>query len=1060
MMDRVKLVLGSRIINSKGFNIKLVRQKTMCWTFDENLQNIIPPFIQCLNMITTGFIYTCPEIEIQFKKEFFSNGLNIPITYQQKIADIYNVIIDYYIEYPVDGGKELYYSYSLGGGNYAKNGIIPSRIALLKSNEWTYSHIYLLFFPNRSRKLDLVCKWIYCNTCGDWRGKKDWVEHLKKCRKCGKCGKQFFYGSAHELHCTSNHYNKDKRKPTDEAKMYELEDEEKKELSFENIHFADLETFVPPEERDYTTYAAGYTNSSENDNIVHIWTGKRSLDDFMWMLIKSCEGVLWFFNGSRFDNFFLFRWILKHGIIYNQHNLLISGNNILSLCFKTKKGWLHLKDLAKFMIGSLDSNCKAFGVPQELAKSEFDHLKIKTWDDVNYFHIKEYSEYLRLDVVALKTLYMIYAKQMFNLYHLDIGKFMTSSQLAYASWSAGMKKKELKFYKTSAENENIMREMYKGGRVFCGRKEWKSSFFKQVMDSLEDNIIAMKPFNTPKEGPSGIDALFIADLTIDGKKITQELYDKIDDYLVYSDVNSLYPAAQVNCKYPYGRCKRILLIDTLICSETYLPKMKELERDYLLEMIYLKGIQNIKDGKKQRNPDFVKYMKQKKAEMKEKWWKTGFCVDVECPDDLTVGFLTFKNDKGEAIQDLLPKTKIWYTGPELWEATKLGYTITKIYEIVEWEHSDEIFNEFVIKTYKIKKEAVEEAKRAAAKSMLNSLTGKYGQKNIIKQIVVFGVNDVLKRDLMKVTEIMDDGKVLSFYGFEEKNHPYAPFPIEESAFILAHARIYMSKFLRRMKIERAYDGNFDETLYYSDTDSMIIHRKSWDRLNEKYKGDKELGQLKLEIDGKIIAIQVFANKSYAVTYVCAKTLKLMSIVKCKGIPHKGGDNPKNNFAYNTTDFYSLTVQDEEKAILQSGFMTLRRDTPKMRSLYVPQSNNIKFRAYIFREASTWIKNEKKKNPIEVKGKILHICYKIPPLLLHHVLKREWTLECIYGGMIRKLAPGSLNEIFIAPETKSRMFCLTDWWAKGTRQFSNHPSELAKRYPTAFPPGHYMLNELQ
>jgi hypothetical protein len=843
---------------------------------------------------------------------------------------------------------------------------------------------------------------------------------MKKCRKCGKCGKQYFSDSGHVLLCRGIHFDKKKRQDDEVAKMYELEPKEKEKLDFQDIYFADLEAFVPPQERDYVCYAAAYVECDNPANNVYLFTGEDSLSIFMRHIIHNAVGVMWF------DNFFLFKWILENKIKYNRHNLLIAGNNIISLSFKTRKGWIHLKDLTKFLtVGSLAYNCKSFGLSKEQSKKDFDHLKMKTWVDVNINHKKEYTEYLKMDVISLKNLYIVYANKMFEIYHLDIGKYMTSAQFSYAAWSAGMSEKGYVFYKTKQEDEKIMREMYKGGRVFCGRKEWKSASYQEIFDNLEINYDEVPVVRVPDDVDRTADDFCILDYTTfenveNGMKISKELYDSIIDFLVYSDVNSLYPAAQVNCKYPFGRNER--------------RKIKRKEERKILNAL-----------------------NKRKKTMKERFWKMGLCVDVSCPDDITVAFLMTRGKEGGAVQDLLDKKEIWYTGPELWEASKLGYRITKIHEIIEWEYSEEIFNDFVKPTYQIKRDTKNPAEKASMKTSLNGLTGKYGQLNIIKKIHVFAPNQEVKDDIFKITEIKsEDGQVLAFYGFEEKEYTHSPFPIELSAFILSHARIFMSKYLRKMNIHKDNDGNYDLTLFYQDTDSLIVHIDAWNRLANKYKGDKELGQLKLEIDGKIISIVILANKSYVITYICAKTLKILTITKCKGIPHCGSDSPAHE--YNTTDFYTASKEEEEKAIFQSGYLSLRRKCSNYSNkIFTPRSENIKQRAYIFRDLEEHYDAKAEKN-VQILGPILHVCSKIPPLFVENVLHRKWHLECIFGGMVRNLKPGLINEIFIAPETKSRTFCLTDWWGKGTRKYSQRPEELAKKYPTAYPIGHKMLRD--
>ena len=78
------------------------------------------------------------------------------------------------------------------------------------------------------------------------------------------------------------------------------------------------------------------------------------------------------------------------------------------------------------------------------------------------------------------------------------------------------------------------------------------------MESLEDSFKTITKRTEDYNPDDFCNVLldFIDERLWDGMKITQELYDAIDDYLVYADVNSLYPAAQVNCKYPFGGNER------------------------------------------------------------------------------------------------------------------------------------------------------------------------------------------------------------------------------------------------------------------------------------------------------------------------------------------------------------------------------------------------------------------------------------------------------------------------------------------------------------------------
>lgn len=1012
-----------------GYDVKLLRNRSMIWSCNVDLVSTHPPFLQCLNYAITGQVLTpdfilekCGLTNEEFMKKYFKeNSTVVNPVHQHELAILYNVVIDYHIPYPILGGKEIKYSYSLG---FNPTNLNPRIIAFLEipNNSQGVKDYFTLLLPNLKKKLPLVHKFYYCETCNSWMSNKKWVQHKKECRKCLQCGCAYKIQSGHEKTCIREHaYIKEKRTPKDEIRRYKLDEK----LDFSFNYYADFEAFVPPNERNYEVYAGAYIGSNpESWKYPKMFYGKGSLDRFMRKTIQHCRGVMWFFNGSRYDNFFILRWLFENKIPIDRRSLLISGNNVLCVKYKTEKGWLQLKDLAKFLQGSLAECCENYSLGDQ-SKTDFDHMKMTSWDAV-YQHREECEEYLKMDVISLRALQQVFAKQIFNILKIDMMKYMTLTQVGYASWSAQIPKK-MKIYKTPVgEEERIMREMYKGGRVFCGRKQWRSKWYKEVMDSRLD-YMEIDP-NLQKENP---DLTGIFCMKEDGECITQELYDKIDDYLAYADVNSLYPWVQISTKYPLKDQKGKPIED--LNEET----IGEVPKKLLSHFIH--GRHKFTELK-YNSTDEQQYrleLNERHSLQKEKWYRTGVCVDITCPDDLTVAFLMTKHPKtGEVVQDLLPKEKTWYTGPELWEASKLGFKITRIYSICEWDKSSPMFINYVLPLYKLKSAQESDGPiRNTSKSALNALTGKYGQKNVPKTVVLFDPNEQIDVDIVNLTQIVNQkGECLKFYALEVKEFKYSPFPIEISAWILSLARVYMSKLLRKMGIERGhgpYRNEYRFSPFYSDTDSLIVHIEAWNKLLDHYKG-KKLGQLKLEIDGKIISFVCLANKTYSIVYVDRKTLKIMCITKTKGIPHGGK-------AYNACEHYVASQEEQTRALSHSQFLQNRRDKKFPSFIFAPNSLNIKSRAYVFKDAITK----------EVK----FVCSKIPHEFLFHILDRSWTMECIFGGMVRQFKPGGLENLFIAPETKSRSLCMTDWWGQKKRIHSVWDTE---EWPSAYPVGHYKV----
>lgn len=82
-------------------------------------------------------------------------------------------------------------------------------------------------------------------------------------------------------------------------------------------------------------------------------------------------------------------YMLENGIAMDKDSTMIRGNCVYTLGLITKKGGVVIKDLTKFLVGSLDYNCKSFRIPREEAKTSFEHEKCKTWEEVEKHKVKK-----------------------------------------------------------------------------------------------------------------------------------------------------------------------------------------------------------------------------------------------------------------------------------------------------------------------------------------------------------------------------------------------------------------------------------------------------------------------------------------------------------------------------------------------------------------------------------------------------------------------------------------------------------------------------------------------
>jgi len=972
--NKKRVILANHHPDKGPFSQNLSRIKTRFFcpqTKNTKGQKFLPSIIQCLNYMKDGKISYTSVKENQIK----DIKKKTPITNEilNQLCEIYQVNIRVFYEKVIDGGRQIAHDKTFGDGKYEET------IGLLRS--FKDRNYYAALMPDLDGSIEFITKYFYCSTHADWvpiNDKEAYESHLKQCKRCQHCGQTIAKYIAHE--CDGMHYERDKkRKFKNRARRYEKS--ETKDDPMKN-YFCDLETIGLGYRKSYVTYAGAIIDDNKDEDNVELYMGKNSLDQLMNYIIENCDGIVWFFNGSRFDNLFLCSWLIKAGVTPIPGSIIKIGNAILSMSFPTKNGKATLKDLARFLPGSLAENCKAFGLPAELSKGDIDHEKIKTWDDVDKQQ-EEIRKYLGNDVISLKHIYRLFAEEMYTNYQLHVSQFFTSSHLAYGAWTTTIQRyrKDHVLYKTPVKDEEKMRKAYKGGRVICGRPHWKSSWWGPIKRSLFD-----VPLQQEKEGGYNDD--------INGKCTTKELYDRIDDFLVFVDANSLYPSVQVDRKYPTGKHH----FTTFVKDSP--------EEKYWKDQIQFRN-----------------------RACKDEINRSIYCVDVTPPNNLTIAFLMTKDEKtGGVEQNLLRKEKQWFTGPELWEASKLKYIITTIHEKCTWERSADIFSEFVKKTYELKKNSKKDTpKYVCAKNMLNGLTGKFAQHLLQMIHHIYLKDQPICHDVREMTEIFDElENILGWFAVSDVETEYCGFPIHLSAFILAYSRIYMSKLLRKMDITT----DCKLCPLYGDTDSLILPNEAWMRLPEKYKGEVNLGQMKYEIHGKIIEIIVVAPKTYCITYIEDKTYAIKSITKSKGIPH-------STKPYRTMDLF-LHDQNE----LERGEREFNRMEAKKNDKNQLPSDEVKLttKNYLFKD---------------LDNNILFSSRRIPRKCVKEVLYRRMNMDCVYGSMERKVKAGNIENISVTLMSARRRFGKTDWWSTGVRVVpEKDKSEYL--YASAVPVGHHRL----
>jgi len=182
----------------------------------------------------------------------------------------------------------------------------------------------------------------------------------------------------------------------------------------------------------------------------------------------------------------------------------------------------------------------------------------------------------------------------------------------------------------------------------------------------------------------------------------------------------------------------------------------------------------------------------------------------------------------------------YLTTPELLFVLERG-KIKKVHSMAVYQGAD-IFSEYVRYFYSRRMEAKEKGDTAQQyffKILLNSLYGKFGQKSVRWKKI--GECDPGIEEVETVVDVVTGKRytIRKHNGIveqtTEEKESFNSFPAV-AAHVTAYARMYLFSLIEQAGLEN---------VYYSDTDSLIVNKKGYERLKDKI-DNKKLGCLKVE----------------------------------------------------------------------------------------------------------------------------------------------------------------------------------------------------------------------
>ena len=272
--------------------------------------------------------------------------------------------------------------------------------------------------------------------------------------------------------------------------------------------YFDLETFKPEGTDQITPYAASWYTDGEYYQAY----GENSWNLFVEFLFTQKNKIVCAYNGAGFDFHFLMSELLLRGEQID--NLILSNSRLMA--FKFGEG-MRCWDLCLFTLSSLKDACKSFGVSAENAKTEFDHNKIRSWEDVATYR-SEVEPYIKKDVLGMREVFIKFSQMLYETFKVHMTEFVTLSAMSYGLWTNTVSELlEL----PDAEKYNFIRSSLYGGRTYPMTREFTSSHYKDIVNAKDS-----------------------AEL--------KQIYASMTDWIFNADATSLYPTAMVKYQYPIG----------------------------------------------------------------------------------------------------------------------------------------------------------------------------------------------------------------------------------------------------------------------------------------------------------------------------------------------------------------------------------------------------------------------------------------------------------------------------------------------------------------------------
>ena len=177
------------------------------------------------------------------------------------------------------------------------------------------------------------------------------------------------------------------------------------------------------------------------------------------------------------------------------------------------------------------------------------------------------------------------------------------------------------------------------------------------------------------------------------------------------------------------------------------------------------------------------------------------------------------------------------TSVDIQEIVKIGGKVIEIYEGVIYRENFKVspFRKIINKLFALRqkyKDEGNEVMQLLVKILMNSLYGEQIRKDIEEKFACKSdywmqtQYDERVKDYWKISNINYFVKMIDDPGLEDEVKKLNIMPLHLGAFVLSNSKRIMNNFIH------AINGFYTNDVYYTDTDSLYIENKHWDKLNK------------------------------------------------------------------------------------------------------------------------------------------------------------------------------------------------------------------------------------